>query len=40
MMKKKEREEVQKVLKEVNPDVVVPGAAWTALDLAEDQHKK
>lgn len=31
---------VEKVLKEVNPDVVVHCAAWTAVDLAEDEDKK
>lgn len=31
---------VEKVLKEGNPDVVVHCAAWTAVDLAEDEDKK
>ena len=31
---------VEKVLNEVNPDVVVHCAAWTAVDLAEDEDKK
>lgn len=31
---------VEKVLKEVNPDVVVHCAAWTAVDLAEEEAKK
>ena len=31
---------VEKVLKEVNPDVVVHCAAWTAVDLAEDEDEK
>ncbi len=31
---------VEKVLKEVKPDVVVHCAAWTAVDLAEDEDKK
>lgn len=31
---------VEKVLEEVNPDVVVHCAAWTAVDLAEDDDKK
>ncbi len=31
---------VEKVLKEVTPDVVVHCAAWTAVDLAEDEDKK
>ena len=35
-----EKASVEKVLKEVNPDVVVHCAAWTAVDLAEDEDKK
>lgn len=31
---------VQEVLKTVNPDVVIHCAAWTAVDLAEDEDKK
>ena len=31
---------VEKVLKEVHPDVVVHCAAWTAVDLAEEEDKK
>ena len=31
---------VERVLKEVNPDVVVHCAAWTAVDLAEEEDKK
>ena len=31
---------VEKVLKEVNPGVMVHCAAWTAVDLAEKQDKK
>lgn len=31
---------VEKVLLEVNPDVVVHCAAWTAVDLAEDEDKR
>ena len=31
---------VEKVLTEVKPDVVVHCAAWTAVDLAEDEDKK
>ena len=31
---------VEKVLTEVNPDAVVHCAAWTAVDLAEDEDKK
>ena len=30
---------VNKIIKEVNPDVVVHCAAWTAVDLAEDEDK-
>ena len=33
-------ESVQKVLKSVHPDVVIHCAAWTAVDLAEDEDKK
>ncbi len=33
------KEEVEKTIKEVNPDVVVHCAAWTAVDLAEDDDK-
>lgn len=35
-----DKSSVEKVLKEVNPDVVVHCAAWTAVDLAEDEDKK
>lgn len=35
-----DEESVQKVLKSVNPDVVIHCAAWTAVDLAEDEDKK
>ena len=31
---------VNKVIKEVNPDVVIHCAAWTAVDAAEDEDKK
>ena len=31
---------VEKVLKEVHPDVVIHCAAWTAVDLAEEEDKK
>ena len=31
---------VEKVLMEVNPDVVIHCAAWTAVDLAEDEDKQ
>ena len=31
---------VRKVIKEVNPDAVIHCAAWTAVDLAEDEDKK
>ena len=35
-----DRVSVEKVLKEAAPDVVVHCAAWTAVDLAEDEDKK
>lgn len=35
-----DEESVKTVLSEVNPDVVVHCAAWTAVDLAEDEDKK
>lgn len=35
-----DRASVEKVLKEAVPDVVVHCAAWTAVDLAEDEDKK
>ncbi len=35
-----DRASVEKVLKEAAPDVVVHCAAWTAVDLAEDEDKK
>lgn len=31
---------VEKVMKEVNPDVMIHCAAWTAVDLAEDEDKQ
>ncbi|MDO4466266.1 MAG: dTDP-4-dehydrorhamnose reductase [Bacillota bacterium] len=34
-----DKESVNKVIKEVNPDAVVHCAAWTAVDLAEDDDK-
>ena len=34
------KEAVDKVITEVNPDVVVHCAAWTAVDLAEDEDKQ
>ena len=34
-----DREAVQKVLEEVRPDAVIHCAAWTAVDLAEDEDK-
>ena len=34
------REQVDKVISEINPDVIVHCAAWTAVDLAEDEDKK
>ena len=33
-------DDVNRVVKEVNPDVVVHCAAWTAVDLSEDEDKK
>lgn len=33
-------EQVSKVIREVNPDVVIHCAAWTAVDLAEDEDKQ
>lgn len=33
-------EQVESVLKKVNPDVIIHCAAWTAVDLAEDEDKK
>ena len=33
------REAVEQIISEVNPDVVVHCAAWTAVDLAEDDDK-
>lgn len=33
-------ESVEKVMKDVHPDVMVHCAAWTAVDLAEDEDKK
>lgn len=35
-----DRASVEKILKEAAPDVVVHCAAWTAVDLAEDEDKK
>lgn len=35
-----DKSSVEKVLKEVRPEVVVHCAAWTAVDLAEDEDKK
>jgi dTDP-4-dehydrorhamnose reductase len=34
-----DKEAVEKVIKEVNPDVIVHCAAWTAVDMAEDDDK-
>lgn len=34
-----DNESVEKVINEVNPDVVIHCAAWTAVDLAEDEDK-
>ena len=35
-----DREAVEKVITEVNPDAVIHCAAWTAVDLAEDEDKQ
>lgn len=35
-----DREQVEKVISEAAPDVIVHCAAWTAVDLAEDEDKK
>ena len=35
-----DKEAVSKVLHDVKPDVIVHCAAWTAVDLAEDEDKK
>lgn len=34
-----DREAVEKIISEVNPDAVIHCAAWTAVDLAEDEDK-
>ncbi len=34
-----DKEAVEKVIREVNPDVVIHCAAWTAVDMAEDDDK-
>lgn len=34
------KEEVSRIIKDAAPDVVVHCAAWTAVDLAEDEDKK
>ena len=34
------REQVDKIISEIDPDVIVHCAAWTAVDLAEDEDKK
>ena len=34
------REQVDKVISDIKPDVIVHCAAWTAVDLAEDEDKK
>ena len=34
-----DKDSVKKVIKEVNPDVVIHCAAWTAVDMAEDDDK-
>ena len=35
-----DKEAVSRVIKEVNPDVVVHCAAWTAVDAAEDEENQ
>ena len=35
-----DKAQVEKVITEANPDVVIHCAAWTAVDLAEDEDKK
>lgn len=35
-----DRDAVEKVITEVNPDAVIHCAAWTAVDLAEDADKQ
>ena len=35
-----DREQVDKVISDIKPDVIVHCAAWTAVDLAEDEDKK
>lgn len=35
-----DRKAVENTIKEINPDVVIHCAAWTAVDLAEDEDKK
>ena len=34
-----DKEAVEKVITEVNPDAVIHCAAWTAVDMAEDDDK-
>ena len=35
-----DKEAVEKVITDINPDAVIHCAAWTAVDLAEDEDKK
>ena len=35
-----DKEAVEKIILEINPDAVIHCAAWTAVDLAEDEDKK
>ena len=35
-----EKEAVEKIISEINPDAVIHCAAWTAVDLAEDEDKQ
>ena len=35
-----DKEAVEKIISEINPDAVIHCAAWTAVDLAEDEEKQ
>ena len=35
-----DKEAVEKIISEINPDAVIHCAAWTAVDLAEDEDKQ
>lgn len=39
MIESYDKDAVEKVITEVNPDVVIHCAAWTAVDMAEDDDK-